>query len=158
MPLGRQMNAHTDKQDPLEIGVCNCDQIKSLFLLSMLSDNPIYCGECRQEADPNKLGFDKNEIDKMNSWHLVAGSLYKLWIDSGEYEEYAKACLTDPFGEINTDGIDLAKDLSNKIPTKFWMFSDTEDGTPTHCPICKNGLNLDVRWGTGCCEKCSIQI
>jgi hypothetical protein len=80
----------------------------------------------------------------------MANALYRLWLDSGEYDEYAKVRLLDPNGQVTRDGLKLAEALSARIPTKLWLFSDTDDGTPTHCPICSKELDTNVKWGPEC--------
>lgn len=99
-----------------------------------------------------------DETESVASWFSVASALYRLWLDSGEYEEYAKARLLDPNGQVNRDGLEVARTLSARIPTRLWFFRDTDDGEPTHCPICRNELNTDVKWGTGTCLSCGIQL
>jgi hypothetical protein len=64
----------------------------------------------------------------------------------------------DPNGQITRDGLNLALTLSTRILTRLWLFYDTDDGTPTHCPICRNELDTDVKWGTGTCANCRVQI
>ncbi|MCX4030338.1 DUF2310 family Zn-ribbon-containing protein [Endozoicomonas sp. SM1973] len=88
----------------------------------------------------------------------VYGSLYRLWIDSGEYEEYAKKKLLDSKGEVNVLGMKLAKELSLQWPTYYWWFHDTDDGKPTHCPCCGDQLNEEVFWGTGKCDNCRVIV
>ena len=88
----------------------------------------------------------------------TADALYRLWLDSGEYEEYAKARLLEPNGQVNRDGLEVAQALCTRIPTRLWLFSDTDDGEPTNCPVCHSKLDTDVMWGTGKCPRCPIQI
>jgi hypothetical protein len=80
------------------------------------------------------------------------------WLDSGEYEEYAKARLLDPQGQVNRDGLQLARMLSERIPTRLWVFRDTDDGQQTECPVCGGALDTAVRWGVGQCRNCPIQV
>jgi len=92
------------------------------------------------------------------SWSSVASALYQLWLDSGEYEQYAKLQLLDIEGQVNRDSLALAEMLSPKLPTKLWLFYDTDDGIPVECPRCAKPLDTDVKWGTGECESCRIQM
>lgn len=133
-------------------------KITSLLLIDLLTDNPIHCGVCRKEVDPERLQLTSEETEKIARWFAAASALYRLWLDSGEYENDAKQKLLDPRGQINVDGLALAQQLSVKWPTRLWFFHDTDDGEPTHCPLCKAPLNLNVQWGTGCCEQCRLQI
>jgi hypothetical protein len=142
-----------------DIESCECAQVETLLLVDLLTDNPLHCGFCRREVDPERLQLTAAETDAVASWFsVVASALYKLWLDSGEYEHYAKERLLDPNGQVNVRGLAIARTLSQRIPTRLWFFSDTDDGEPTQCPICRADLNTDVKWGTGCSEAGKIQI
>jgi hypothetical protein len=141
-----------------EMESCECAEVRTLLLVDLLTDNPLHCGFCRKEVDPARLELTAAETEEVAGWFSVASALYKLWLDSGEYEQYAKERLIDPNGEVNMKGLAIARTLSERVPTKLWFFSDTDDGTPTHCPICGANLDTNVKWGTGCCEGCKIQM
>jgi hypothetical protein len=141
-----------------EIEACECASVTGLFLVDLLTDNPLHCDSCRKEVDPERLGLSAEETESVAGWLSAASALYRLWLDSGEYEEYAKARLLDPNGQVNRGGLEVARTLSARIPTRLWFFHDTDDGEPTNCPICRSELDTDVKWGTGRCPKCPIQI
>jgi hypothetical protein len=141
-----------------DIERCECASVDSLLLVDLLTDNPIHCGYCRKEIDPERLQLTAKETDDIAQWFSAASALYRLWLHSGEYEQYAKRRLLDPQEQINVDGREIARKLSERIPTRLWFFSDTDDGEPTHCPVCHNPLDKNVKWGTGCCQQCLIQI
>jgi hypothetical protein len=141
-----------------DIERCECGSVESLLLVDLLTDNPIHCGYCRKEIDPERLQLTAEETDKIAHWFSAAGALYRLWLDSGEYEEYAKQRLLGPQGQINVNGREIARKLSEKWPTRFWFFYDTDDGEPTDCPNCHNPIVKDVKWGTGRCQQRFIQI
>ena len=141
-----------------EIEACECASVEGLFLVDLLTDNPLHCDFCRREVDPERLKLTVEETEAVASWFSAASALYRLWLTSGEYEEYAKARLLDVNGQVNRDGLKVARMLSTRIPTRLWRFHDTDDGEPTHCPICRNELDRDVKWGTGTCHGCWIQL
>lgn len=141
-----------------EIESCECATVKGLFLVDIFSDNPLHCDFCRKEVDPERIDLTAEETDEVASWFGQARALYALWLNSGEYEDYAKSRLLDPEGQVNRDGRSVAKLLSKKIPTRVWLFRDTDDGEPTNCPVCGEPLDLDVKWGIGKCETCRVQI
>lgn len=124
----------------------------------MFTENPINCFTCRKEVDPARLGISGKMSDTIANVFSVYGALYKLWLDSGEYESYGKEKLLDKEGEVNIRGIKLAKELSEKWPTYYWWFCDTDDGEPSACPNCNEALNENVYFGTGVCERCNIAI
>jgi hypothetical protein len=135
-----------------------CASLKGLFLVDLLTDNPLHCDFCRKEVDPERLKLTVEETEAVARWFAAADALYRLWLDSGEYEEYAKARLLDPNGQVNRDGLKVARTLSARVPTRLWFFRDTDDGEPTHCPICGNEIDTDVKWGSGTCHSCGIQL
>src|SRR5436190_3844941 len=134
------MNAYDRLRPWTEIEACECDSLNGLFLVDLLTDNPLHCDFCRKEVDPERLKLTVDETETVAAWFSTATALYRLWLASGEYEEYAKARLLDSHGQVNRDGLKAAQTLSERIPTRLWLFYDTDDGTPTHCPICGNEL------------------
>jgi hypothetical protein len=81
-----------------QIESCECNTITDLLLVDALTDNPIHCASCRREVDPARLGLTVQETEAVASWFGVVAALYRLWLDSGAYEAYAKAQLSDPNG------------------------------------------------------------
>jgi hypothetical protein len=78
-----------------EIEACECATVNGLFLVDILSDNPLHCDFCRKEVDPERLQLTVEETDSVANWFMAASALYRLWLHSGEYEDYAKpACST----------------------------------------------------------------
>jgi hypothetical protein len=141
-----------------EIEACECASVSGLLLVDLLTDNPLHCDSCRKEVDPERLQLTVEETESVARWFATASALYRLWLDSGEYEEYAKGQMLDARSQINRDGLVVAAMLSSRIPTRLWYFSDTDDGVPTECPVCGKPLNTDVKWGSGMCAGCRIQI
>lgn len=45
-----------------DIERCECDSVVSLILVDLLTDNPIHCGDCRKEIDPERLQLSVKEI------------------------------------------------------------------------------------------------
>jgi hypothetical protein len=152
------MNAYSKLRPWTEIESCKCEIVTGLFLIDLLTDNPIHCASCRREVDPERLMLSIDETESIAKWFSSTKALYRLWLNSGEYELYAKARLLDPKGQINIEGIAIAQSLSIKYPTLLWFFHDTDDGEPTNCPICLQLLDANVEWGTGKCMNCRIQI
>ena len=148
-----------DKLRPwTDIESCECDTISSLLLVDSLTDNPIHCGSCGREVDPERISLTTDETESIARWFSASSALYRLWLDSGEYENYAKERLLDPNGQITVAGRQIAHVLSAKIPTQMWFFYDTEDGEPATCPGCGKTLDTNVNWGTGQCKTCYIHI
>src|SRR5688572_28459212 len=130
------MDAYSKLRPITEIERCECPAVTGLFLVYLLFRNPICCSSCRKELDPERLGLSAPEVDAIARCFSVYGSLYKLWIDSGEYEQYAKQQLIATHGQVNLQGMQIAREMTKKMPTHYWWFCDTDDGTPESCPSC----------------------
>lgn len=135
---------------------CECDSLEQVVLVNLLTDNPLHCIKCRKEIAPERLPLTSDDIREIAGWNSIANSLYKLWLDSTEYEAYAKERLLDPNGSVNRRGINAARTLSHKIPTWFWFFHDADDGIPGSCPLCGEALDADVKWASRRCTKCRL--
>ncbi len=152
------MDAYSKLRPDTEIERCECKTVSGLLLVYLFSRNPIHCSECRKEIDPERLGLSAKEVDDIARCFGVYSSLYKLWLDSGEYEAFAKEKLIDPKGQVNRSCMAVAQRLSEKWPTAYWWFYDTDDGTPSSCPSCSATLDTNVKWGTGKCARCCVHI
>jgi hypothetical protein len=152
------MDAYKKLRPWTEIEACECDSVAGLLLVDLLTDNPLHCSNCRREVDPERLALTVQETEAVAQWFQAASALYRLWLDSGAYEEYAKRELVDPRGQVNVEGVRLAQMLSARIPTRLWFFRDTDDDEPTHCPFCSSALLTDVKWGVGRCPTCPILL
>jgi hypothetical protein len=143
---------------PTDVDRCECEDLGSLVLVDVSTSNPIHCGSCRGEIDPNRLHLTEEETQAIGGWFSVASALNRLWLDSRQYEEYAKIQLSDPQGQVNVEGLQIARALSSKWPTRLWFFHDSDDEEPTQCPVCGGQLDRNVSWGTGCCDRCCVQV
>ena len=137
---------------------CECAARASIYLVDLLTDNPIHCSECRREVDPQVLSLSYKVVDKIASARGIYRSMYSLWLDSGTYEAFAKEQLVNPDSEVNQRGVVAAKLLSETIPAYYWWFSDSDDGEPTKCPNCEGVLSRGHRFGSGRCEMCRVVI
>jgi hypothetical protein len=152
------MDAYNKLRPWTQIEARECASLEGLFLVDLLTDNPLHCAICRKEVDPERLQLTVQQTESVAKWFSVANALYRLWLDSGEYEDYAKARLLDPNGQVNRHGLQIAQVLSARLPTRLWLFYDTNDGEPTKCPVCSSQLDTDVKWGTGKCPNCPIHL
>jgi hypothetical protein len=149
--------SYFDKLRPwTHIERCVCPQRTRLVLVDALTDNPIHCFECRKEVDAQLLELDEHTVDQLASWFHSFKALYALWLNSGEYEAYAKVCLLDANGQVNLEGMAIASKMSNLRRTYYWWFHDSDDGVPTHCPNCAAPLDGELKFGTGKCDVCNV--
>jgi hypothetical protein len=152
------MDAYAKLRPSTDIERCECADVSGLLLVYLFAPNPIHCATCRKEIDPERLGLSASEVDEIASCFGVYRSLYTLWLDSREYEAYAKQKLIDPNGQVNQKGMAVAQRLSKKWPSYYWWFYDTDDGTPERCPSCSGPLDQSVRWGIGKCDRCYVIV
>jgi len=103
------MDAYQKLRPWTEIEACRCGSVAGLFLVDLLTDNPIHCSDCRREVDPARVQLTVEETELVAHWYSAASALYRLWLNSGEYEDYAKARLIDPEGQVNREGLHVAR-------------------------------------------------
>lgn len=140
--------------------LCQCLQLTEIMLRHDCGNNPLHCLECNGEVAPERVGFDEQFADDINSWRSVFSALYALWLDSGEYEHQAKAWLLAPQGQVNLRGHELAMRLSRYVKTYYWWFRDlADDERPaTACPLCESELLYVGARNYGQCEGCKILL
>ena len=142
----------------VESELCACDTITELLLIDLFTANPLHCMVCQHEVALSRLNLSVSLIDEVANWRNVLTSLHRLWLDSGDYEAWAKAQLLDKDGQVNKMGLALAKRLAARYPTWYWWFHDADDGERDSCPNCAGPLDPEVRHGTGKCESCRVVI
>ena len=137
---------------------CDCDEILELFLDHCLGSNPLRCLQCGGEVLPDKLGFDQRLAQDIAFWNDVYGALYTLWLNSGEYELWARDRLLDPKGQVNVDGRSVAKQLGRYVKTYYAWLRDHDEAAPRTCPVC--GATLVEKKGSSflVCEPCLVVI
>lgn len=128
------------------------------MLVDLLTDNPIHCFSCKNEIDPEVLKLQKPLVDEIASWFRSYQALYALWLDSGEYESYAREKLFDKHGQVNIEGVRIAKQLAQYYPSYYWWFFDVDDDEPSLCPNCNNKLDHNVKHGIGKCDACHVLV
>jgi len=134
------------------------DEIEQLLLVYTLIDNPIHCFQCKGVVDPKRLALSESQVDAVAGWQRVFAGLYELWLDSGEYEAWAKEQLLRRDGEVNIKGIAASAALSETRPTFYWWFHFDDDPTPASCPWCSRSVTPAVRHGRVQCNSCRIVI
>ena len=142
-------------------GICHCDPCAQLMLRDCLSDNPLYCVACNGQVAPERIGFDDRLAEEIAYWRSVYQSLYLLWLDSGEYADWAADKLRDLNGSVNITGRSIVRKLNQFVRSYYWWFSDASSDDyvpPERCPICSGNLaecgDRDFRH----CDSCSILI
>jgi len=95
------------------------------MLQAHLSSNPLSCLACGREVPPERIGFSEAFAEKLAFWQSFHNCFYLLWLDSGEFESWAKAQLEDPGSPVNKRGRELVSELSARRTAFYWWFQDT---------------------------------
>jgi hypothetical protein len=132
---------------------CSCTELRSVYLAYVLTENPIQCLSCRGEVAPERIGFDSETAELIVSWNTIYGSIYALWLDSGEYESWAETELLRKDSPINVRGLTARRKLSQYIPTKYlWFWNGSR---PVQCPVCSSQLS-SVDGERVACSSCEV--
>ncbi|MEM7457384.1 MAG: DUF2310 family Zn-ribbon-containing protein [Planctomycetota bacterium] len=140
--------------------LCQCSALKSLILQDRLGPNPLMCLECRGEVAPERVRFPAVLVEDISRWQAVHSSLYRLWLDSSQYEDWAKTQLMEPDGQVNRIGYEIVRQL-NELPHvtiyyRFFADTDSDSDLPEICPRCRNALERLFEGERGTCESCKI--
>jgi hypothetical protein len=137
--------------------LCSCTDSPPIVLQEHLSSVPLACLKCNGEVPPERIGFSEELAEKIAFWRDLHYALKTLWLDSGEYEAWAKARLEDPAGSLAVRGLEIVAELNAFRRTYYSWFEDqsVEDYEPmSPCPRC--GGELVPRFKRRVCEECSI--
>jgi hypothetical protein len=138
--------------------ICHCEELQEIYLAHKLGNNPVHCLRCNGEIPPEKLALSEKLINSIASWNSVYGSLYALWLDSGEYEDWARDRLLEIKGQVNTDGLNLVKQLDSVAITYYLWFYENNNDVPNSCPFCGNALEQIGGSDFLKCRSCKIII
>ncbi len=139
--------------------LCNCDGRPPIVLQDHLSPNPISCLNCNGEIPPERLGITSQLARGIAYWRYLHAALFALWLDSEDYEDWARAQLEDPNGRVAVMGLELVDALNQYVRTYYRWFEDAseDDFVPlSQCPRC--GGSLDQQFACFVCEICSIVV
>jgi hypothetical protein len=128
------------------------------MLQAHLTSNPLSCFECNLEVPPERLGFDSRFAEEIACWLSVYDSLYKLWLDSREYEIWAASRLTDPNGQVNRTGREIVSRLNEIVPAYYFWFRDADSDSLQSCPVCAGPLTVCESRDLLVCTRCRIVI
>ena len=123
-----------------------------------LGCNPVHCLGCNGEVLPDKLACGERLAEAIASWNSVYGSLYLLWLDSGEYEEWARDRLLDPKGQANSRGLDLVRQLDQVAKTYYLWFYESAETSPSVCPLCGGEFIKKAPCRYLICEPCRLIV
>jgi hypothetical protein len=139
--------------------ICQCVDHPPIVLQDHLSSLPLACLKCNGEVPPERLGFDAKLAECIAFWRNLHRALYTLWLASGDYEDWGRAQLQDPEGQVNRKGIEIVEELNVHHRAYYWWFEDNSIESfvpPSNCPRCSG--TLLARYGCSVCEACSIMV
>jgi hypothetical protein len=164
MGMERMFDPYYKLHAPIEAPdeeICHCERMRPMKLMVALGNNPIFCVDCNLEIQPESLNLDVPLIDDLARWTSIYDAVYRLWLDSGKYEKWAKKQLIDIHSHVNRRGLDLLPEMNRIRKCYFEYFQDesVDDFEPINkCPLCgqtfqlyKDGLFLQY-----ICEQCLI--
>src|SRR5580693_5143949 len=93
--------------------ICHCDIKWPIMLLARFGDNPLACAMCRGEVEPSALPLPVSMVDSVAHWCRLENSFLGMWLDSGEYEEFAQNELLNPESPVNQEGLALRRELDS---------------------------------------------
>ncbi len=137
---------------------CTCDTLTATYIPQALQYNPTQCLHCEGNVPPDRLELSKQLAHDLATWHTTYNALYQLWMDSGTYERWALQQLLDPKGEVNTEGMELARQLSQHVPCYFGWFTEDKDQLSTACPISSTHTLESPQEGYLLCKTCNILL
>ena len=139
--------------------ICSCEGDVVLLLRGEYTLNPLSCAACNREVEPERIGFDQALAEKLAFWRRFHNCFHYLWLESGEFEDWAFDQLSDPESQVNIQGLETLESLANVNPAYYWWFQDIgKEGFSelTSCPKCGSELTR-VTWASGC-EPCRIFV
>ena len=112
-------------------------------LMYALSYNPIHCMDCNLEIRLDTLPLSLESIELIARWRDVYSAIYLLWLDSEEYEEWAKEQLSTIASAVNVRGRGVQHVLNDVRRCYYAFFQDQSSETYSpllFCPICGDAL------------------
>ena len=137
--------------------ICSCPDNPPIKLMTALAPNPVHCVRCNLEVRPEAIPLPVNLVDQIADWASVHDALERLWLDSGPYEAWALAELTNSSSETNKTGRAIATQLAHVRRCYYWLKNtDPIDS----CPICQEPLSAFIGgiFAQFVCEDCVLVL
>ena len=139
--------------------ICRCSRNEPALLRGSLPISPLNCMQCRKPILLSDAIISKELEQATFKWAKTYNSLFILWSDTMEYQEWAKQKLLDEIGSINLEGLELAQQYNAVRKTYYWMFQDSSDKDymqPQHCPFCGASMVPILKNDFKVCHDCGV--
>jgi len=142
---------------------CACAGEEAIKLMTALSYQPIRCVACNRQVPVKTLPFGVDLLREIGYWRWIYDALYRLWLDSEDYEAWALGELSDITSRANQLGLQLLEDIRPIRQCYYWLFQDESDEAfepLADCPLCGRGRTPFAR-GTFpqlVCEPCALLL
>ena len=107
---------------------------------------------------PERLSLPPDLAEDIGEWAWFFEALHALWLDSGEYEAFARTALEVFDAPVNQRGYAIAQKLNALISCYYFIFRDIDESSvaPSSCPKCHAELEPMLKWLS--CPSCKIVI
>ncbi len=139
--------------------LCRCSLPSAVILQPQYSANPITCLSCGGEVPPERLALPPDLADDLGVWTGFHNALHDLWLDSAEYEDFARKALEDFNAPVNQRGYAIAQRFNALTPCHYFIFRDTGVDNyvdASSCPRCDGPLQPKKQWQE--CSSCRIFV
>ena len=135
---------------------CQCANVP-VKLMQALTYNPIHCMDCNLEVPPARLGLDPDQVTAIVNWRSVYDAIDRLWLSSGDYEEWAFTQLVDLNSSVNQLGRKICNELQATSRCYYWCFRN-EDTIIQTCPLCEHPVEdyTSGRFQQKICRECRL--
>lgn len=140
--------------------LCSCEGCPPLLLRSLLGFNPLGCAACNLEVPPERLGISPELAEALAAWRSFHDCFYLLWLDSRDFEDWARNELSNPQSPVNSRGLSLRAQLERVRHAYYLWFQDAGAAgfmPLTSCPACGSRLQ-EAKLVGSVCESCGILV
>ena len=157
---------YADLRPPTPVGadeICQCPGSPPVKLMAALCYNPVHCTQCNLGVPPDRIPLTVDLVRDIAYWRWIYDAIYRLWLDSEDYEEWAERELGDIRSRVNQLGHRIVPQLSRIRKAYYWLFQNEsldEFQPRTACPLCGRDLT-EFRGGffvQKACEPCQILL
>jgi hypothetical protein len=159
MPEPREVDPYGKLRAPPptpEDELCACGGAPAILLAPHLSENPLLCFDCLREVPPERIGFGEALAERLAAWRSFHDCFYLLWLDSAEFEAWARGQLEAPESPVNQRARELVASLAAFRPTYHWWFRHDALRPLDACPRCHGALVTERAHQI--CGRCAIAV